>query len=103
MKKTLKKAYQIYRVNGGAFIGIVDEAHGSLKTQRENAVMITLVVADVGGWYAYLQEQGVKIRRAYGRSEEIQIEYFFVEDPGGYVLEFERFLKPELQDVFGLA
>ena len=94
---------RIYQVSPGAFIGIVDEAHGSLKTQPENAVMITFVVDDVPGWYAYLQKQGVTIRREYGRSEEIQIEYFFVEDPGGYVIEFERFLKPELAAVFGLT
>ena len=91
---------KIYRVSGTAFVGLVDEAHGSLKAQPENAVMLTLVVDDVPGWYAYLRENKVKIRQEYGRSETIQIEYFFAEDPGGYVLEFERFLKPELTAVF---
>ena len=94
---------KIYRVNGTAFVGLVDEAHGSLKAQPENAVMLTFVVEDVLGWYQYLREKGVKIRQEYGRSETIQIEYFFAEDPGGYVLEFERFLKPELTAVFNLA
>lgn len=93
---------KIYRVNGTAFVGLVDEARGSLKTQPENAVMITFVVENVRGWYDYLRENGVKIRQEYGRSEAIQIEYFFAEDPGGYVLEFERFLKPELAAVFNL-
>ena len=91
---------KIYRVSGTAFVGLVDEAHGSLKAQPENAMMLTLVVDDVPGWYAYLRENKVKIRQEYGRSETIQIEYFFAEDPGGYVLEFERFLKPELTAVF---
>ena len=93
---------KIYRVSGTAFVGLVDEAHGSLKAQPENAVMLTLVVDDVPGWYAYLRESKVKIRQEYGRSDTIQIEYFFAEDPGGYVLEFERFLKPELTAVFNL-
>ena len=93
---------KIYRVSGTAFVGLVDEAHGSLKAQPENAVMLTLVVDDVPGWYAYLRENKVKIRQEYGRSETIQIEYFFAEDPGGYVLEFERFLKPELTAAFNL-
>ena len=93
---------KIYRVSGTAFVGLVDEAHGSLKAQPENAVMLTLVVDDVPGWYAYVRENKVKIRQEYGRSETIQIEYFFAEDPGGYVLEFERFLKPELTAVFNL-
>ena len=93
---------KIYRVNGTAFVGLVDEAHGSLKAQPENAVMLTFVVEDVPGWYDYLREKEVKILREYGRSDSIQIEYFFAEDPGGYVLEFERFLKPELTAVFNL-
>lgn len=93
---------KIYRVNGTAFVGLVDEAHGSLRAQPENAVMLTFVVDDVRGWYDYLREKGVKIRQEYGRAETIQIEYFFAEDPGGYVLEFERFLKPELAAVFNL-
>jgi hypothetical protein len=59
-------------------------------------------VDDVPGWYQYLCEKGVEIRQEYGRSESIQIEYFFAEDPGGYVLEFERFLKPEVAAVFNL-
>lgn len=93
---------KIYRVNGTAFVGLVDEAHGSLKAQPENAVMLTFVVEDVLGWYNYLREKEVKILREYGRSDSIQIEYFFAEDPGGYVLEFERFLNPELTAVFNL-
>jgi catechol 2,3-dioxygenase-like lactoylglutathione lyase family enzyme len=93
---------KIYLVNGTAFVGLVDEAHGSLKAQPENAVMLTFVVDDVPGWYQYLRENGATIRQAYGRSESIQIEYFFAEDPGGYVLEFERFLKPEVAAVFNL-
>jgi catechol 2,3-dioxygenase-like lactoylglutathione lyase family enzyme len=93
---------KIYRVNGTAFVGLVDEAHGSLKAQPENAVMLTFVVEDVLAWYRYLREKGVKILQEYGRSDSIQIEYFFAEDPGGYVLEFEHFLKPELTAVFNL-
>ncbi|WP_420627966.1 VOC family protein [Candidatus Leptofilum sp.] len=93
---------KIYWVNGTAFLGLVDEAHGSLKTQPENAVMITFVVDDVLSWYDHLRQHNVTILREYGRSESIQIEYFFAEDPGGYVLEFERFLKPELTAVFNL-
>lgn len=93
---------KIYRVNGTAFVGLVDEARGSLKAQPENAVMITFVVDDVPGWYHYLRKNGVEIRREYGRSQTIQIEYFFAEDPGGYVLEFERFLKPGVAAIFNL-
>ena len=94
---------KIYQVSGTAFVGLVDEMHGSLKTQPENAVMLTFVVDNVLGWYQYLRENDVTIRQEYGRSQTIQIEYFFAEDPGGYVLEFQRFLKPTLTAVFHQA
>lgn len=91
---------KIYRVSGTAFVGLVDEAHGSLKAQPENAVMLTLVVDDVPGWYERLKARGVKILRKPQVYEEIQVHCFFFEDPGGYAYEVEQFLKPELADVF---
>ena len=94
---------KIYRVSGNAFVGLVDEKRGSLKVQKNSAVMLTLVSADVRGWYTYLQEKGVEFVRELAISEEIQIEYFFIRDPGGYIIEIEKFLKPELADTFGLT
>ncbi len=93
---------KIYRVSGNAFVGLVDEKRGSLKAQENSAVMLTLVSNDVRGWYAYLQGKGVEFVREFGVSEEIQIEYFFIRDPGGYIIEIEKFLKPELANTFGL-
>ena len=94
---------KIYCVNGNAFVGLVDETRGSLKVQENSAVMLTLVSNDVRGWYDYLQTKDVEFIREFGTSEEIQIEYFFIRDPGGYIIEIEKFLKPELADIFGLA
>lgn len=94
---------KIYRVAAGAFVGIVDEAHGSLKARPDNAVMLTFVVDDVRGWYDYLRAQGVTLLREYGVSEEINIEYFFIQDPGGYTIEFQKFLNPALAAPFGLT
>lgn len=92
---------KIYRIGGNAFVGLVDETRGSRKVKEDSAVLLTLVVDDVPGWYAYLKSQGVKIVRELGQSDEIQVQYCFIEDPGGYMIEIERFLKPELADVFG--
>ena len=92
---------KIYRIGGNAFVGLVDETKGSRKVKEDSAVLFTLVVDDVPGWYDYLKSQGVKIVRELGQSDEIQVQYCFVEDPGGYMIEIERFLKPELAEVFG--
>ena len=91
---------KIYRTSGSAFIGVVAGDKGFHKPQEKNAVLVTLAVADVPGWYAYLKDQGVKLLTEIKHSEEIQVTCFFFEDPGGYTYEVEQFLKPELGDVF---
>ena len=94
---------KIYRVSDNAFVGLVDEARGSLNVKEDSAVMLTLVSDDVRGWYDYLKGKDVEFIREFGTSDEIQIEYFFIRDPGGYTIEIEKFLKPELAEVFGLT
>lgn len=92
---------KIYQLNGTAFIGIVDEAYGSLKTQPENAVMVSLVVDDVAGWYAYIQTCGIAIYKPLAHSAELNMDYFFIQDPGGYVIEIQQFLAPSAKEIFG--
>lgn len=91
---------KIYRTGGNAFVGAVSGERGFHQPQEKNAVMITLVVDDVPGWYDYLQGQGVKLLSEVGQSDEIQVRGFFFEDPGGYVFEIQQFLRPELASVF---
>jgi predicted enzyme related to lactoylglutathione lyase len=91
---------RIYRVSGNAFLGIVDEEKGFHKAQPKNAVLLTLAVDDVYAWYAYLKEKGVNILTEPRDVESIQVRCFFCEDPGGYAIEIEQFLKPEAAQVF---
>jgi lactoylglutathione lyase len=91
---------KIYRVSGQAFLGIVDEKRGFHNVQEKNAVLVTLAVADVSWWYDYLKRKGVKMLTEIRESEEIQVRCFFLEDPGGYAIEIEQFLKPEAARIF---
>ena len=91
---------KIYRVSGNAFLGIVDEERGFHKAQEKSAVLITLAVADVSWWYDYLKGKGIKLLTDIRESEEIQVRCFFAEDPGGYAIEIEEFLKPEAARIF---
>lgn len=91
---------KIYRVGGNAFLGIVAGDRGFHKPQDKNAVLVTLVVENVPGWYDYLKEKTVKILTDVQHSEDIQVRCFFFEDPGGYTFEVEQFLKPGLARVF---
>jgi catechol 2,3-dioxygenase-like lactoylglutathione lyase family enzyme len=94
---------RIYRVNGHAFMGIVDEKRGFHRVQDNSAVLLTLVVDDVMAWYTYLKSKSIDIPKAPAISEELQVHYFFFRDPGGYVIEIQRFLKPELAEPFFLT
>jgi predicted enzyme related to lactoylglutathione lyase len=91
---------KIYRVSGNGYLGIVDEERGFHKAQEESAVLITLVVNDVVGWYDDLKRKGVKILTELREMEDIQVRGFFLEDPGGYALEVQQFLKPDVARIF---
>lgn len=91
---------KIYRTSSNAFIGIVDGQRGFRQPLANSAVLVTLVVDDVIGWYEKLKTRGIKILREPQVYDEIQIHCFFFEDPGGYAYEVQRFLKPELEHIF---
>ena len=95
---------RIYRVSEGAFIGAVDESRGSLKAQDNNAVLITLVIDDVDGWYHRLRgAKGLRVIKEPAVMADIQIKGFFVEGPGGYHFEFQEFMRPEDRSIFHRA
>ena len=92
---------RIYKVQGTAFLGIVDENHGHCSAPRsESTVLLTLVTNDVKGWWDHLHKENVKITSEFLHKPEIQIEAFFFEDPEGYALEIQSFLNPKLRKVF---
>lgn len=90
---------KIFRINAASYVGAVDGSRGFHHTQPESAVLLTLVVDNVSEWYAYLKDK-VKITREPSMNEEIQVENFFFEDPGGYSLEIQTFHRPEVARIF---
>jgi predicted enzyme related to lactoylglutathione lyase len=91
---------KIYRVSGNAYLGIVDEERGLHEAQEKSAVLITLAVDDVFWWYDCLKRKDVKILTDLREMEDIQVRGFFLEDPGGYTIEVQRFLKPDVARIF---
>lgn len=94
---------KIYQVAEGAFLGIVAGERGFHRPQPHNAVLVTLLVEDIQAWYEALRAKGVRILREPARHEDIGVECFFFEDPGGYALEAQRFLRPKQAGVFHRA
>lgn len=91
---------RIYRLTASSFIGIVDGVEGFHSPKPDNAVLVTMAVEDVDGWYDYLSARGVKILREPNTYESIQVRCFFFEDPGGYTYEVQQFLKPASAAIF---
>lgn len=91
---------RIYKITGGAFIGIVDEAKGYCDAPNEKNVLITLVTEDVHQWYERLKDAGIAIDAAPTIQEKANVECFFFEGPGGYAFEIQKFLNPEIAKHF---
>jgi predicted enzyme related to lactoylglutathione lyase len=92
---------RIYRVNGAAFLGIVAGKKGFHQSKGKSAVLLTLVVDDTTEWYTYLQDRGVPLLTELQHREDIQIRCFYLQDPGGYSIEIQEFLQPEVRQAFG--
>lgn len=81
---------RIYRVAGQqAYLGVCEREDAPQEPQR---VICTFVTPDVDGWYAHLQFRGVEPEHPPRVNEEYRIYHFFVRDPGGYLVEFQRFM-----------
>lgn len=84
----------LLRLARGSFLGLVDGARGHLRPQPTNAVLVTLVVEDLPAWRARVDKAGARGITAIEQRDDLGIERFFCRDPGGYELEFQRFLRP---------
>ena len=82
---------RIYETGGGCFLGFCQRAE---TPQEPLGVIVTLVTAEVGAWYAYLAAKGVKFEKPPAFYEAYNIYHCFLRDPNGYLLEIQQFLDP---------
>jgi len=91
---------RIYRIHRDAYVGVVNGARGFCRPQPQSAVLLTVLVDDVDAWYERLTSCGTPILAPITTHEDIQVRCFFAADPGGYALEFQRFLDPSISRRF---
>lgn len=89
----------IYAVGGGhrGFLGVV-QARGAREVtdpRREGGVVVTLVTPDVAAWHDHLVAAGVAIEAPPRHAAAMGITHFFFRDPAGYLLEIQRFDRPD--------
>jgi catechol 2,3-dioxygenase-like lactoylglutathione lyase family enzyme len=93
---------RIYEAASGglrAFIGVcrARAPRASDNPRVVGGVVFTFVTEDVDGWYAHLKAHGVVIPAPPALSESYRVYHFFLTDPAGYTLEFQRFDRPDWQ------
>lgn len=92
----------VFRIARDAFVGLVDAqaGKGTCRPQPTNAVLLTLVVDDLQGWFDRLTAAGIRLDSGITKMADLEIETFFLTDPGGYRLEFQRFLHEAARKTF---
>jgi catechol 2,3-dioxygenase-like lactoylglutathione lyase family enzyme len=88
---------KLFRLTSTAIVGIVREGEQAYHPVRdENAVMLSIVTADVDAWYERLRDRDdVEILKPVADSPDNPIRAFLVADPGGYTVEFFSWLKEQ--------
>ena len=84
MARTLRVAKDSYFI-------LVDADYGMHQSSEPKTVAIALVTDQLDEWYAFLKEQGYAMKYDYEPKEGSAHDGFVMEDPEGYLLEFERF------------
>ncbi len=82
---------KIFRISPGAYVGLVDEQKGSVRATKDKAVLLTLVVDDVDAWHQHLSSHLVADLTDPKMHQDIGVYGFFFSDPGGYMIEIQKF------------
>jgi catechol 2,3-dioxygenase-like lactoylglutathione lyase family enzyme len=85
---------------GRAFLGIcrAKAPRATMDPRVEGGVVITFIADDVDCWYEYLKARGVEIPYPPAFNEFYRVYHFFFQDPAGYMLEIQRFERPDWVD-----
>jgi len=83
---------KIYKIRDGAYVGLVDGAHGYHQASDTKPVILCLNVHDSDAWYQRLKEKGVEMEKQPQESERLKIKVFMLRDPEGYVIEIQESL-----------
>ena len=92
-------ACRIYATAPGdrGFLGVcrARAPRASDNPRVQGGVVFTFVDPDVEGWHARLKARGVKVPEQVEYSEAYRVTHFFFHDPAGYLLEVQRFERPD--------
>ena len=91
---------RILRVAGDSYFILVDATKGMHTTEEPKTVAMALITDQLDEWYDYLVGAGYTMKYNYKPKAGSAHDGFVMEDPEGYLLEFERFNTHEENKAF---
>ena len=82
---------KIYRIGPTGYFGLVDESRGMHRYTEDKGVTLSLLTANIDGWFDYLTARGDVEMRHEAVVDETPYRAFVAYDPEGYYLEWDVF------------
>jgi catechol 2,3-dioxygenase-like lactoylglutathione lyase family enzyme len=82
---------KIYSLGPTAYFGPVDEKRGMHNYTEQKGVTLSLITADIDGWYERMSQHDAVEMRSEKISEQERYRAFVAYDPEGYYLEWDIF------------
>jgi uncharacterized glyoxalase superfamily protein PhnB len=86
----IKDGARSFKIIDGAYVGLVDGAHGYHKANIIKPVILCLNVEDADAWYKKLKENGLVIEALPQESERLKVKVFMFKDIEGYTIEIQE-------------
>ena len=80
----------IYRIVDGAYVGLVDGAHGYHKANNIKPVILCLNVVSADAWHRKLTDAGLELENLVHESERLKVKVFMFKDIEGYTIEIQE-------------
>lgn len=91
----------VYRLQGKAFLGAVDNHSGSIKVTSRDSVLVSLTVSNIKEVHAAFEDcKGVEGLSDIKQVKDMDLQSFFFTGPEGYHFEVEQFMSGELSELF---
>jgi predicted enzyme related to lactoylglutathione lyase len=83
---------KIYKIIDGAYVGLVDGAHGYHQANDIKPVILCLNVKSADAWHKKLTDNGLEIEELPRESERLKVRVFMLKDIEGYTIEIQETL-----------
>ncbi len=82
---------RIFRMTEDSYLILVDATKGMHTADEPKSVAVALITDQLEAWHAYLATKGISPRSPFAPTPGRAHDGFVIQDPEGYLLEFERF------------